>query len=245
MVKAKDKNHSAILALKNYQDRKKINREELAAEAGVGLVTINRLMSGDIPREDTLRKIESNLGISLLANYQVLSSQDLGEYPRNWAEDILGQYIVIRQNRWIEGANIINTFPITFRWCDKKPGLEMVWEFSVDSKNIKRQQAYVSMTSRDGTITIISNQNGNYSSTHLQREDGKSDRLFGIYSGLGQVAKARRAIITQVVAYIRKSKIDFHFDNQVLPGGPGYAKLSDILADIDGAFCHMVRPPGR
>lgn len=245
MVKIKDKNHPAILALKDYQSRKNLNREDLADAAGVGLVTINRLMSGDIPREDTLRKIETNLQVRLTAAYQLLASHELGEYPKGWCDDLLGDYIVVRQNRWLDNTDIINTFPVRFEWCNEKPGLKMVWEFIVDPKNVKRQSAYVSMTSRDGSITIVSNQAGHFSSTHLQRDEGNSKRLYGIYSGFGQIGKARRAIVSQVVAYIRRSEIDFRHDNQVHPGAAGHSKLSAILAEIDGVYCHILNPPRR
>lgn len=243
MVKIKEKNHPAVLALKTYQTQKKINREDLADAAGVGLVTINRLLSGDIPREDTLRKIERNLNIRLTVAYEVLSNEELGEYPRSWCDDLIGDYVAIRQNRWLDSSETINTFPIRFEWCNQKPGLKMVWEFKIDANTVKRQSAYVSMTSRDGSLTIVSNQGGHFSSTHLQREDGDSSRLFGIYSGFGQIGKARRAIVTQVVAYIRKNKIDFKHDNQVAPSAPGYAKLAKLLSEIDGIYCHIVKPP--
>jgi transcriptional regulator with XRE-family HTH domain len=106
--------------MKAYIATKKINREDLAYEAGVGLVTINRLMSGDIPREDTLHKIEANLNVRLTASYEVLASQELGEYPKSWCDDLLGEYTVIRQNRWLGGRDIINTFPVVFKWCNLK-----------------------------------------------------------------------------------------------------------------------------
>jgi hypothetical protein len=55
VAKIKDKTHPAVLALKNYAESKKINRDDLAHKAGVGLVTINRLMSGDIPSAGILQ----------------------------------------------------------------------------------------------------------------------------------------------------------------------------------------------
>jgi transcriptional regulator with XRE-family HTH domain len=243
VLQSKDKNHPAVLAMKDYIARKKISRDALAAEAGVGLVTINRLMSGDIPREDTLRKIESRLNISLTAKYELLADSELGAYPKSWCEDLLGEYVAIRQNRWIGGSDIINTFPVVFAWCGVRPGLKMSWEFQIDLKNVKRQSAYISMTSRDGSLTIIGSNSGHFTSTHLQRDQGCSDRLFGIYCGFGQVRRAHRAIVVQVVAYVRRSEIDFKHDNQVRPGAPGHQKLSGILSEIEGVFCHIIKPP--
>jgi transcriptional regulator with XRE-family HTH domain len=243
MSKTKDKNHPAVLSLKDYQFRKKITREDLAEKAGIGYGTLQKLMSGEIPTDATLRTIESHLGIRLLASYQMVSHPDLGEYPQSWCSDLLGEYISIRQNRHLDKTEIINTFPVRFEWCDEKPGLKMIWEMVANGAIVKQQSAYVSMTSRDGAISIFNDNNGVISSTHLQRDNGDAKRLYGLHCGLGQVARTHRSIIAQVVAYLRLSEIDFKFENQVWPGGAGHKELVDILGSIEGVFGHMLRPP--
>ncbi|MGO7400322.1 multiprotein-bridging factor 1 family protein [Rhizobium ruizarguesonis] len=243
MSQTKDKNHPAVLSLKDYQFRKKISRDDLAEKAGIGLGTLNKLMSGEIPTDATLRTIESKLGIRLLASYQMVAHPDLGEYPKSWCDDLIGEYISIRQNRYLDKTDIINTFPVRFEWCNEKPGLKMTWELIVDGTVVKRQSAYVSMTSRDGALTILSDHNGVISTTHLQRDSGDARRLYGLHCGLGQVARTHRSIIAQVVAYLRPSEINFKHDNQVWPGGPGHRQLVEVLGSIEGIFGHMVRPP--
>ena len=63
MTKIKDKNHPAIQTLKEYQLKKGMNREDLAERAGIGLGTLNKLMSGDIPTDATLRTIEQLIAL--------------------------------------------------------------------------------------------------------------------------------------------------------------------------------------
>ncbi|MDQ5827238.1 MAG: helix-turn-helix domain-containing protein [Chloroflexota bacterium] len=52
--------------LKRERRRAALTQEELAREAGVGIMTIRRIESGDItePRVSTLRKLAAALGIS-------------------------------------------------------------------------------------------------------------------------------------------------------------------------------------
>lgn len=242
MINSKDKNHPAVLAIKDYQFRKKINREDLADLAGVSLATLNNLFAGKLPTDATLQKIEQKLGIRLMAAYQMVAHPDLGEYPQSWCSDLIGDYLSIRQNRWLDRTDVINTFPVKFEWCNERPGLKMTWEFIIDKTHKKTQSGYVSITSKDGPITIFSTQGGNVSSTHLQR-DGNADYLYGLHCGLGQISRAHKGIISQVVAYIRKREIDFKHDNQVLPGAPGHKKFTEILSRIEGDFCHMLKPP--
>jgi transcriptional regulator with XRE-family HTH domain len=243
VAKIKDKTHPAVLALKNYAESKKINRDDLAHKAGVGLVTINRLMSGDIPSESTLRKIETSLQIRLTAAFEALACEELGGYPKSWCDDLVGRYIVIRQNRWLGGHDIINTFPVSFEWCKLKPGLRMSWEHRIDPKMVRQQSAYVSITSRDGLLTIVGSNLGHFTSTHLQRDGGQANRLFGIYCGFGEVGRGHRSIVAQVVAYVREGEIDFRHDWQARPGSPGYGELRRFLAEIEGVYCHIVAPP--
>lgn len=215
----------------------------MAERAGIGLGTLNRLMSGVIPTDATLKTIEKNLGITVLASYDMVASEDLGAYPKAWCDDLHGDYLSIRQNRWMGKTDVINTYPVSFAWDTQKPGLRMEWSAQVDRHHTRRQSAYVSMTSRDGLLTIISNSSGRISTTQLQRFDHSPNRLFGIYCGLGEVGRGHEAIVAQVVAYVRLSEIDFSHDAQIMPGRSGHQEFSAMLGSIEGAFCFMLEPP--
>jgi transcriptional regulator with XRE-family HTH domain len=242
VTKIKDKNHPAILTLKDYQLRKGLNREDLADRAGIGLGTLNKLMSGDIPTDSTLRTIEQNLQVRLLTSFQMVAHQDLGAYPKSWADDLEGEYLVVRQNRWLTQTEVINTYPARFSWDPEKPGLRIDWSNRVDKHYVRRQAAHVSMTSREGLVTIVRMDAGRISTTQLQRYERRADRLVGIWCGMGEVNRGHEAIVTQVVAYVRRSTIDVPYDDKVIPGAPAYQFFAALLSQIEGSYCHTIPP---
>lgn len=242
MTKIKDKNHPAIQTLKEYQLKKGMNREDLAERAGIGLGTLNKLMSGDIPTDATLRTIEQNLKVQLLTSYQLVAHEDLGAYPKNWSDDLEGEYVVVRQNRWLSKTDIINTYPVRFAWDAEKPGLQMEWSDKVDKHYTRRQSAHVSMPSRDGMLTIVSINAGRIFTTHLQRFERRSDRLVGLFCGVGEVSRGHTAVVSQVVAYVRRSTIDFQHETHVQPGATGYNFFASLLSQIEGSYCYTIAP---
>lgn len=243
MTSQKDKNHPAIRVLKEFQTRREMTRPQLADRAGIGLGTLNKLMSGVIPSDETLRKIEERLHVTIRVPYQMVAHEDLGAYPRNWCQDLEGEYVAVRQNRWLTESDVINTYGVNFWWDEERPGLRMDWAAPVDSALMRRQSAYVSMTSRDGMLAILSNALGRITTTQLMRFDHQPDRLFGLYCGYGEVSRGHEAMVAQVVAYIRKKQVGFAHEWQMQPGEPGYAFFVKLLAEIDGRFCFMLRPP--
>lgn len=153
---------------------------------------------------------------------------------------MLGRYVAIRQSRSLAEPEVINTFQVDFEWCHEKPGLKMGWVSPFDPRKV--HLGYVSITSREGALSILSNRAGVVSITHLQRFDGRAERLLGIYCGPGQTGSPGegRSIVAQVVAYVRPSELEFKFDNQVRPGAQGYGKLSKILSEINGPFAYII-----
>lgn len=215
--------------------RRRMSRQQLAAEAKISLSTLEKALSGDRPFTlATIIRLETALQISLRENGaakpSAQASVELGAYRREGVEWLAGTYLTLRPS--FERPDAIYAYLTEIAWDD--PGGHLVFRETARIDSSFAQKGVVSMPYQSGQIYLVTNHQGQYRLATLSRPS-ITGHMYGLLSTLQSDLGGRLIPIATPLALLRQGDgaRDGLVLGQVAEGQPAYA---GYRAEIDRIF---------
>ncbi|WP_158918720.1 helix-turn-helix transcriptional regulator [Caulobacter sp. S45] len=195
-----EENRMAALRIREALARRRISRQRLADEAGVGLSTLEKALSGSRTFTlSTLVRLEGVLQISLRAAACASEAPaSIGGYGRASVEWLSGAYLTLRPS--FEQAHAVYAYLTEIWWDETQARLLFQETNRLDAPF--SQKGEVSLPHQSGQIYFVTNDRGQYRLITLARPTITGE-MFGLLSTLHAGRGGRLSPIAAPIALIR------------------------------------------
>lgn len=195
-------NRAAALRVREALARRRYSRHRLAEEAGIGLSTLEKALSGSRPFTlATLVRLESVLQTSLRGaggDGRAEAPASLGGYGRAGVDWLAGAYLTLRPS--FEHADALYAY-LTEIWWDQAEG-RLLFRESNRLDTPFAQKGDVSLPHQSGQVYLVTNDNGQHRLITLGRPT-ISGEMYGLLSTLQAGRGGRLIPIAAPIALIR------------------------------------------